>query len=193
MECSVNGCGNDAHARGYCVRHYGVWRRHGDPTRAKFRRGISIAERFMQYVKQSSGCWEWQGYRDPNGYGRLNIRQPKKTYVPKLAHRISWELFRGAISPEQHVCHKCDNPSCVNPEHLFLGDAAINCEDKIAKGRMRFGVSRGEAHGCAKLTEDQVRAIRASTGPSRIAAEKYGVSGRQVRDIRNRRVWRHII
>lgn len=192
MTCSVNGCGHEVRARGYCARHYAVWRRHGDPTKAKYRVGISIAERFTQYVKQGAGCWEWQGYRDPSGYGRLNIRQPNKTYVPKLAHRISWELFRGPLTAEQHVCHKCDNPCCVNPEHLFVGDPAANCADKIEKGRMRYGVSRGEKHGRAKLTEAQIREIRASPGPSRIIAEKYGVSGRQVRDIRAGRVWRHV-
>lgn len=191
--CSVKGCGADSKSRGYCQRHYMIWWRKGDPTKGRHRVGLSIAERFTQYVSKGDGCWEWTGYRDPNGYGRLNIRHPEKvSYIPKLAHRISWELFRGEISPEQHVCHKCDNPGCVNPEHLFLGDPAINCADKIAKGRLRYGTSRGESHGCAKLTETQVFEIRDSVGPSRVVAEKYGVSGRQVRDIRARRVWRHI-
>jgi len=191
-ECSVNGCGERSESKGYCVRHYQIWRRHGDATKARYRVGLSVAERFAQYCKQGPGCWEWSGYRDPNGYGRLNIRQPNKTYVPKLAHRISWELFRGPITTEQHVCHKCDNPCCVNPEHLFVGDPAANSDDKIAKGRMRYGVSQGVDHGGSKLTEDQVREIRASVGASHLTAEKYGVSGRQVRDIRNLKSWRHL-
>lgn len=191
-DCNVDGCEESSVARGYCRKHYAAWRRHGDPTKRKHIFGLSVAERFMHYVEKGDGCWEWRGYRDANGYGRINVRQGDKTYVPKLAHRVSWETFRYQITPEQHVCHKCDNPGCVNPEHLFVGDPAANSADKIAKGRMRYGVSRGEKHGCAKLTDDQVREIRVSVGPSRIVAEEYGISGRQVRDIRTRRAWRHI-
>ena len=191
-KCSVEGCSEWAEAKGYCPRHYQVWRRHGDPTKAKYRVGISVTERFMQYVTPVSGCWEWKGYRDQNGYGSLNIKQPDKRYIPFLAHRVSWEIFRFKLTSDQHVCHKCDNPACVNPEHLFVGDPAANCEDKIAKGRMRYGVSRGEKHGCSKLTEAQVLEIRSSKGPSRIVAENYGISGRQVRDIRTGKSWKHL-
>lgn len=149
--------------------------------------GASLLERFEHYVQKGSGCWEWMSYRDPKGYGRINVSNK-----PLLAHRVSWELFRHKLRSDQQVLHRCDNPSCVRPEHLFLGDHVANMADKMAKKRHRYGVSRGSAHGCAKLTEDQVRAIRKSVGPSRIVAEEYGISGRQVRDIRRRAVWRHI-
>lgn len=192
MKCTVEDCFEESEARGYCTRHYAAWRRHGDPSKATFRRGLSLLERFMQYCPKGDGCWEWTGFRDPRGYGRLTIPQGDGRYIPVLAHRLSWELFRGPIATGQHICHKCDNPSCVNPEHLFLGDAAANSADKIAKGRMRYGTSKGEKHGCSKLNEQQVREIRASEGPSRIIAEKYGISGRQVRDIRAGNVWKHL-
>lgn len=190
MECKIDGCGRSVFARGWCGRHYKKWKAYGDPliSRQSQIHGVSLVERFNAYVTQrGSGCWEWQGFRDPNGYGRLNVKNR-----PVLAHRISWEIHCGPIGVDQQVLHRCDNPPCVRPEHLFLGDPAANSADKLAKKRHRYGVSRGSDHGCAKLTEDQVREIRTSVGPSRIVAEKYGVSGRQVRDIRTRRSWRHI-
>lgn len=187
--CKIEGCGERAHARGWCQKHYRSWYNHGDPLTIKQhqRHGLSLAERYWTYTKKGRGCWEWVGYRDPNGYGRLNVDG-----IPVLAHRVAWEVLNGPITADQHVLHRCDNPCCVRPEHLFLGDQIANNADKMAKKRHRYGVSRGSAHGCAKLTEEQVLAIRESVGPSRIIGEEFGVSGRQVRDIRARRVWRHI-
>lgn len=78
----------------------------------------------------NSGCWIWTGATIPQGYGCL--RRFKKTLK---AHRVSFELFKGKISSGLHVCHRCDNPSCVNPEHLFLGTNVDNMNDKKAKGR----------------------------------------------------------
>lgn len=194
-KCSVQGCERRSKSKGYCMPHYQKWRRHGDPLKFKHLKGVTLTERFWSYVAtvpDSDACWEWQSYKDPNGYGRLNVRQSSKTYIPKLAHRISYELAVCEIPEGKHVCHKCDNPGCVNPSHLFIGDAAANCSDKIAKGRMRYGVSRGEKHGRARLTEKMVREIRASVGPSRVVAEKYGISSRQVRAVRSREVWQHV-
>jgi len=187
--CKIDGCENLVMARGWCAAHYTKWRKYGDPltVRQHQMHGATLLERWAANVEKSSGCWKWTGYRDQNGYGRINIGN-----MPVLAHRVAWQLLCHEITSEQHVLHRCDNPSCVRPEHLFLGDHAMNMADKMAKKRHRFGVSRGVAHGCAKLNEEQVREIRASNGPSRIVAQQYGVSGRQVRDIRARRVWRHL-
>lgn len=187
--CKIDGCDKPVKGHGWCQLHYRRFRETGDPLKVKQvqHHGVSLQERFLAYVQQGPGCWEWTGNRDPRGYGRIGMNGK-----PILAHRMSWMLFRHDITADQHVCHHCDNPSCVKPEHLFLGDAAMNCADKIAKNRMKYGVSRGTAHGCSKLTEDQVREIRSSTGASRIVAEKYGISGRTVREIRTRQSWRHI-
>ena len=104
----------------------------------------------MARVTKTATCWEWTGSRDRKGYGRIRVNDR-----PELVHRVSWELFNGESPADKHVCHRCDNPSCVRPEHLFLGDPIINVADKMAKKRHRFGVSRGSAHGCSVLTENR--------------------------------------
>jgi hypothetical protein len=149
--------------------------------------GLSLEDRFWAYVDKSGDCWEWTGYRDTNGYGRLNVKNR-----PLLAHRLSWEFSRGKITPKEYVCHRCDNPRCVNPDHLFIGDQQDNMDDKMAKGRHNYGVSLGEKHGCAKLNSDQVLAIRAATGTISEIARRFGMSRTQTRDIRMMRVWRHL-
>lgn len=188
--CTIEGCEKKLHSRGYCTAHYAKWRKYGDPNEVRQAQihGGTLVDRFNAYVgERGGGCWEWSGYRDPNGYGRLNVGG-----IPVPAHRISWEVHFGPITSADHICHRCDNPSCVRPEHLFKGDYAMNTADKMAKKRHRYGVSRGADHGCAKLTEADVREIRRIGRPLRQHAERYGISTTQVWDIINRRSWRHI-
>ena len=187
--CSIDGCGGVVRAFGLCPKHYARKWKYGDPLTVKQAQlhGVSLLERWTANVRKTNGCWEWTGFRDPNSYGRLRV-----SGRPELAHRLSWKLHCHAIAPEQHVLHRCDNPPCVNPAHLFLGDQAANNADKIAKRRSRYGVSRGEDHGCAKLTVEQVLEIRASVGSSIQVGERFGISGRQVRDIRRRKAWAHL-
>lgn len=187
--CCIKDCDKRVLAKGMCSMHYARVRHHGDPTTTLIKQlhGATLQERLLRYVEKSADCWHWSGYRDPNGYGRLNVDGR-----PTLAHRISWELHRHAITPEQHVLHRCDNPGCVNPDHLFVGDQAANNADMRAKGRFRPGVSRGSDHGGAKLTEKQVREIRASKDKPQHIAERFGISRRQVRDIRAMLSWRHL-
>lgn len=188
-KCSVERCEKKVLGRGLCSMHYARLRKYGDPLTVKIKQihGATLEERFWANVRKTPGCWEWTGYRDPKSYGRLNVNN-----VPVLAHRLSWQINCHEITADQHVCHKCDYPPCVRPDHLFLGDPQANTDDKMQKGRHKYGHLQGEKHGCSKLTEQQVLAIRASVGPSRIVAEQYGISGRQVRDIRRKKVWRHI-
>src|ERR1700744_692885 len=117
----------------------------------------TLQQRFFSYVAPavtSNGCWEWVGAKDLKGYGTLMIRDPHKRLAK--AHRLSWELHEGAIPAKMCVLHKCDNPSCVNPRHLFIGTQRDNQRDKVEKNRQAKGI----VHGRVVLTEDQVREIR---------------------------------
>lgn len=187
--CCIKECEKPVFAKAMCQQHYRRMREHGNPfvqLQAQLH-GKTAEERFNHYVIKCDGCWDWSGSKDVNGYGRLNINS-----VPALAHRVSWAVHNGPIPEGKHVLHKCDNPSCSNPDHLFLGTHRENVADKMQKDRHRYGVSKGEKHGCSKLTEDQVREIRASKGSSLIIAKQYGVSGRTVREIRTRQSWAHL-
>lgn len=83
----------------------------------------------------NSGCWLWVGSTIPDGYGYFSVATNKNIG----AHRVSWLLYRGSIPDGAHVLHRCDNPPCVNPDHLFLGDHAANVADRVAKGRSYRG------------------------------------------------------
>jgi hypothetical protein len=87
-------------------------------------------KRFNENIfKTKTGCWEWQKAITPDGYGKF------KSFNEQLAHRVSWRLHRGDIGKNLCVLHKCDNPPCVNPEHLFLGTLSENNKDRTFKGR----------------------------------------------------------
>lgn len=105
-----------------------------------------------------------------------------------LAHRLVWEECFGPIPPGQCVCHHCDNPPCVNPEHLFLGTQADNLKDMDKKGR-RARLS-GEEASRRKLSNEQVEAIRRAPGTTRSIAAQFGISNGQVSKIRNRKQWK---
>lgn len=131
-----------------------------------------------------SGCWLWVGaYFCQTGYGKI--------YIGRLilAHRASWELYRGRIPDGMCVCHKCDTPSCVNPAHLFIGTHADNMHDMVRKGLS----NRGEKNGASKLTVIQVCEIRAATGRHSDIAKKYDVSELNIDYIKSLKTWKHIL
>jgi hypothetical protein len=130
-------------------------------------------------------CHLWVGLKDRHGYGTLK-------YNGKMvrAHRLAWMATRGEIPEGMHVLHKCDVRLCINPDHLFLGTNADNMRDRDQKGR--HWSPAGEAHYAAKLTEDVVRAIRASAENGVIVGRRYGISHKYVSDIRLGKKWKHV-
>lgn len=147
-------------------------------------------ERFWQYVDKSGGddaCWPWIGAADPNGYGRFYVGESNGGSRSKLTHRIAFWLESGA-SPVA-VCHRCDNPPCCNPRHLFGGTRGDNNRDMAAKGRHWSRtrpecILRGEKHPQAKLTPaiaQEIKAIYAGGGiTQRALGASFGVSQRTV-------------
>lgn len=188
-QCSFRGCNKLAHSKGLCGSHY-QQHRQGKPLRPLQTQyhGLTEKERFeARFSRGRSECWQWTGPLDRNGYARFR----NEGGYPELVHRAAWRFYKGDPGV-LCVLHRCDNPRCVNPKHLYLGTQADNVADMWARGGARPGVSRGEKHGCAKLTTQAVKDIRSSKDTGRKLAEKYGVSTTQIYDIRNRRAWRHI-
>lgn len=138
--------------------------------------------------RTDSGCWVWnRGRTVRGGYGQWNIGGK----VSK-AHRVSWVLFRGEIGEGLFVCHKCDNPPCCNPDHLFLGTSGENTLDAWRKGRLPLpkNAPRGEQHHSAKLTQSDVEVVRSSRATGVELAAKYGVSKTMISRIRKGKAWK---
>jgi hypothetical protein len=136
-----------------------------------------------------NNCWNFTGYRNPYGYG--NIRIDGKT---KLAHRAMWEEVFGEIPAGMYACHKCDNPACINPDHLFLGTNLDNVRDMKNKGRERHVCACGEKCVTSKLTLEDVEKIR-SLGENGLSQRKiavlFGVDRSTVGDIQKYKSWKH--
>jgi hypothetical protein len=143
---------------------------------------------FWAQVEVVGECWEWKGQRNVKGYGSVKVAGKSL-----LAHRLSYLLYVGRLTPGHSVCHRCDNPPCVRPDHLFAGTAKDNVEDMIRKGRNE--AIRGERVHSARLTADQVLEIRreAARGvPRRELGLRFGVSHGTISEIVTRRKWKHI-
>lgn len=128
-------------------------------------------KRFWSKVDQSGGedaCWTWSAYRNTRGYGMFGL-----CCRPILAHRFSYAIANGPFDNSLLVCHHCDNPSCVNPKHLFLGTFLDNVRDRDAKGRRM--APRGEKHTSSKISAQQVIEIR----------ERYASGGISLQELAN--------
>jgi hypothetical protein len=152
----------------------------------------SLGDRYWKFAVKTEGCWEWSGFTDENGYGRVSAYTDDDRWVPHLAHRISWELHFGAIPDGLFVLHRCDNPPCSRPDHLFLGNQLDNMQDCASKGRR----PRGEESHTAKVTEAQVieMRLRFAAGERNYSklGREYGISGGQARAIILKERWRHV-
>jgi hypothetical protein len=161
------------------------------------RRAFDISEitderfrnRFWAKVEILDGCWLWTASRFRNGYGRFNISYGWAAG----AHVVSYALTNGTIPTGMSVCHHCDNPPCVRPDHLFLGTTTDNWNDAVAKGRVTC--PRGTDRPNARLNDDAVRIIRSAPRERdmrRRLAEEYGVSASTISSVRAGQKWRHV-
>lgn len=148
-------------------------------------------KQFLEKVDKTDSCWIWKGYRDSKGYGEIAGADGKRT----RAHRVSWLFYRGQIPDGICVCHRCDNPPCVNPNHLFLGTQADNLRDMRTKKRWTPRVIVGGANPRCRFTADQVLALRKSFdagGTLTEVAKKYALPISTVWNIVHRKTWSHI-
>jgi DNA-binding CsgD family transcriptional regulator len=183
-KCSIDGCEKQASVRDLCGMHYARLKRHGT-TNAPAKFFGTPEQRFLTKVEKTDSCWIWKASKHRDGYGIFNAgKEPGSV----MAHRFSFERHHGPIPDSQCVCHHCDNPSCVNPAHLFLGSHKENMDDRDAKGR----VAAGEASGVAKITESQVMEIRGDSRTTREIAKNYGISHSHVSNIKRHGSWAHV-
>lgn len=178
--CTVEGCERPLLAKGLCRLHYDRMRNSGRVDLE------SAMERLLKrrVVDPATGCWLLDGRR---GRDQLIIVRDDEGKAGQPA-RASYKAMRGPIPDGMFVCHRCDEPCCFNPDHLFLGSAADNSADMVTKGRS----ARGSKQHNAKLTEDQVYAIRRDPRGCRRLARAYGVSPSLILLIRKRRIWKHV-
>jgi hypothetical protein len=123
---------------------------------------VGIAERLRAKATiDLAGCWIWQGALDPSGYGAIKADGKKRN-----THRVSYETFVGPVPRARVVCHRCHNPRCINPDHLYAGSRAENLRDAIRAGRNTL----------PRLTAAEIAAIRRSRKPRSWIAQRYGVA-----------------
>lgn len=190
--CKFEGCRGKVAAKGFCQKHYKRLMKYGSPNDRKHHQA-PMEQRFWRFVDKKSDdeCWEWLGSKRPNGYGQISRPTRKESGVS--AHRYSWELANKSTIPENMVVmHSCDNPSCVNPNHLSIGTHQENALDMIRKGRNRVVAPKGEWNGKSILTEEMVKEIRSSTLSHAALGRKLGVSPNCVRGVRIGRTWSHV-
>lgn len=153
------------------------------------KKATPIEEKLRRYSVSENGCWEWSGPKDRDGYGVFGHHRGKQL----RAHRASYAVNVGAIPDRMMVCHKCDNRSCINPDHLFIGSPKENTLDMVNKGR-KF-LTKGALHGMAKLSDKDVSEIiqlRKSGLLLKEIAARYGVTFQHVSLITHRKSWRHL-
>lgn len=190
MRCSVDNCTDKYYAKGFCSKHYQIFKRHNNVIGIKTH--ASLEERFWRFVdKKTDGeCWNWTGNLVA-GYGRISLGARKDGAIG--SHRFSWELHnKQSIPSGMVVMHSCDNPLCVNPNHLSVGTYKDNTQDMIAKGRKVTVAPLGTENGKALINEEVVKEIRASNLSHAELGRQFNVSPNCIRGVRIGRTWNHV-
>lgn len=148
-------------------------------------------KRFWKHIdkKENNECWDWIGACNKYGYGQIRLNDK----VIRV-HRFSWIIHNGKIPGDLYVLHKCDNPLCVNPNHLFLGTHQDNMDDMINK--KRDNKAKGENHGMAKLTSKEVKKIKVLLNQKEISRKRiskmFNISQSVIASINTDKTWRHV-
>lgn len=153
------------------------------PFRTVSENDVTKARLYCKARLMETGCWFWIGTKR-NGYGLMQFN--KRT---SSAHRVSYQVFKGPIPKGLVVRHGCDNPGCINPDHLSLGTQADNVADREARGRRNV---KGAQIGTSKLTAEEALAIKKSHEPLSVLAERYGVDRSNISAIRRGKSWKHL-
>lgn len=168
-----------------------AWGKVGGVRPNSGRKKVELKKRITYKIDKKTGCWEWSGSNNGNGYGRVSHNGK---YI--CAHRGSYIVNVGPIPKGLLVLHKCDNRMCVNPDHLFLGTHKDNCHDMYKKGRQAF--RKGEKNGMSKLKERDIIDIRKMRGNNdntytyKDIATIYNVSDRCIRAVIHNETWKHV-
>ena len=190
--CCIKECGLPVAVLGLCHKHWLRNKKYGSPMALKqhsgSNQGLPAEERFAKGFIKTDGCWIWKLSKDKNGYGIFRGMIGSITFT--RAHRYSYALHTGDLLVGMQALHSCDNPSCVNPDHLSSGTNADNMRDKMQKGRARVPI--GEQNGHAILTERQARRILKDPRPYTEIASEYNVAPSTIGSLKQRVSWKHL-
>lgn len=163
-------------------------------------------DRFWRKVRKTESCWLWIGSKRNKGYGAFVWSTSAGDIIQGRAHRFAWEMAFGPVPSGLCVLHTCDNPSCVRPEHLWIGTKSDNNRDMLTKGRRVLGGSKtgiayckyekGEQHHNARITPEIVKSIRETHARGGISlgtiSRQHGMSVSHIFRIVNRKAWKHV-